>query len=131
MNEELPHRARVAWPQSPIIEGSLRTLTREEYLSEFGPVIDHLGTGAGSWFTPVINGQVFSFEARALPPSLLQAPYTQMRLDPALPESWVFQVSTVAPGLGQPGGALQVQVFSAKKQAVTMSELRELGVAHV
>ena len=67
----------------------------------------------------------------ALPPSLLQAPYTQMRLDPALPESWVFQVSTVAPGLGQPGGALQVQVFSAKKQAVTMSELRELGVAHV
>lgn len=129
-NEDLPRRGKVAWPEEPIIDGSLRTMPRNDYLREFGPVIDHLGLGNGAWFNPVINGQAFSFESRALPPSLLSAPYTQLTLvEDRFPESWLFQVSTVAPGLGQPGGALQVQVFSPKRRPVTMAELLELKVA--
>lgn len=63
-NEDLPRSGKVAWPEEPIIDGSLRTMPRNDYLREFGPVIDHLGLGNGAWFNPVINGQAFSPKRR-------------------------------------------------------------------
>ena len=129
-NGDLPRRGKVAWPEEPIIDGSLRTMPRNDYLREFGPVIDHLGLGNGAWFNPVINGQAFSFESRALPPSSLDLNYTQMSFDPsALPQGWTFKVSEVAPGLGQPGGAVQFQVFDSSGNARQMIDLLEEGGA--
>lgn len=118
------------WPNPAEVPGTVRNLTPEEFIGEYGTQFDRIGPEGGRWFSPMIDGQPFNFESRALPPSSLDLNYTQMSFDPsALPQGWTFKVSEVAPGLGQPGGAVQFQVFDSSGNARQMIDLLEEGGA--
>jgi len=68
------------------------------------------------------NGQAASWEERALHVSSLHESYNAYTLN-HLPEKWTIEVSEVTPGLGQPGGSMQVRIFDARGEARTVEEL--------
>jgi hypothetical protein len=73
------------------------------------------------------NGHAASWEERALHVNSLRDPYHAYTLD-KLPSGWTIEVSEAAPGLGQRGGALQVQIIDADGEARTEEELVVQGV---
>ena len=46
----------------------------------------------------------------------------------ALPEGWTIEVSEVAPGVGHPGGSIQVRVFDDEGDVRIVDELIRKGV---
>lgn len=118
------------WPDPAYVDGTLRDLSPDEFISEFGPKFDRIGPDYGRWFSPVVEGRPYSFEARAIRPQSADDLYTQMDFAPdSLPPGWKFQVSEVAEGLGHPGGAMQFQVMDESGAFVSMSDLLKAGKA--
>lgn len=72
----------------------------------FGGQFDRMGGPGGDYFS--VPGT--PFEARALPPGNLRAPYSVRDLT-SLPEGAVIEVSTISPGFGHPGGGVQFRVI--------------------
>ncbi|WP_371151901.1 glycohydrolase toxin TNT-related protein [Buchananella felis] len=110
------------------VEGTERTLSMSEYVEEFGHVIDRIGGEYGDWFSPVKDGKVYSFEARALREASKDLPYNQLTFPQELPDLQVH-VSQAAPNLGHPGGAIQLN-FADSTGILSMKQLRRLGVSN-
>jgi hypothetical protein len=68
------------------------------------------------------HGQPAAWEERALHVNSLRDPYRTYTFD-HLPDKWTIEVSEVAPGLGQNGGSLQVQVLNSEGRKMTVEEL--------
>ena len=128
--EDGVEQTRISWPDPAYVPGTKRSLSPEEFAREYGTTIDRIGGERGTWFSPIENGRPHSFESRAIAPSSLNEPYNQMTFDPSnFPDGYKFEVSEVAEGLGQPGGAMQLQVVKPNGVKMTMLEmLRDFGV---
>ena len=92
------------------------------FVRDYGSRLDRIGDDEGAYLAVVENGQAPSWEERALHVNSLRDPYAAYTLS-KLPEGWTIEVSEVAPGLGQPGGSLQVRIFDAKGDPRIVDEL--------
>lgn len=115
------------WYNFPKNSGAL-PLTRVAYselgsfVRDYGRLLDRVGDDEGAYLAVMEDGHPASWEERALHVNSLRDPYNAYTLS-QLPEKWTIEVSEVAPGLGQPGGSLQVRVFDAQGEARTVEEL--------
>ena len=94
------------------------------YLRDYGPLLDRIGKTNGKYLAVMQDGQAASWEQRALHVNSLQDPYHAYTFE-HLPDNWTIEVSEVAPGVGQPGGSLQVRVFNSEGRPMTVEELTE------
>lgn len=98
----------------------------EKFVRDYGSQLDRIGKD-GKYLAVMENGQPASWEQRALHVDSLRDPYNAYELG-ALPEGWTIEVSEVAPGVGQPGGSIQVRIFDEEGVARRVDELLRRGV---
>ncbi|MGD1171308.1 glycohydrolase toxin TNT-related protein [Mycobacterium seoulense] len=106
-----------AVPLTRVAYSSLKSFVRD-----YGALVDRIGDNEGAYLAVMEDGHAASWEERALHVNSLRDPYNAYTLS-QLPEKWTIEVSEAAPGLGQPGGSLQVRVFDAQGEARTVEEL--------
>lgn len=94
------------------------------YLRDYGSLLDRIGKEDGKYLAVMQDGQAASWEQRALHVNSLHDPYHAYAFD-HLPDNWTIEVSEVAPGVGQPGGSLQVRVFNSEGRPMTIEELTD------
>jgi hypothetical protein len=94
----------------------------EAFVRDYGALLDRIGDDQGTYLAVMEHGQPASWEERALHVNSLRDPYSTYTLS-QLPEKWSIEVSEVEPGLGQPGGSLQVRIFDAKGEARRVEDL--------
>lgn len=94
------------------------------YLRDYGSLLDRIGKVDGKYLAVMEQGQPASWEERALHVNSLRDPYHAYTFD-HLPDEWTIEVSEVAPGLGQNGGSLQVQVLNSEGRVMTVEELTD------
>lgn len=94
------------------------------YTRDYGSLVDRVGKTDGKYLAVMQDGHAASWEQRALHVNSLQDPYHAYTFD-HLPDKWTIEVSEVAPGLGQPGGSLQVRVFNSEGRPMTVEELTD------
>jgi hypothetical protein len=99
----------------------------EKFLRDYGSQLDRVGKTNGKYLAVMEDGQPASWEQRALHVSSLHDPYNAYEFG-ALPEGWTIEVSEVAPGVGQPGGSIQVRVFDDEGDVRIVDELIRKGV---
>ena len=92
------------------------------FVRDYGSRLDRIGDDQGAYLAVMENGHAASWEARALHVNSLRDPYQAFTLS-RLPEGWTIEVSEVAPGLGQPGGSLQVRIFDSTGDPRIVDEL--------
>ncbi|WP_423797344.1 glycohydrolase toxin TNT-related protein [Mycobacteroides abscessus] len=73
------------------------------------------------------NGRPASWEERALHIDSLRSPYSAFTLD-RLPSGWTIEASEIAPGMGQRGGGIQVQIRDTDNVLQSAEVLEEIGV---
>ena len=73
------------------------------------------------------DGLPASWEQRALHVNSLSDPYAAYTFG-RLPDGWTIEVSEVAPGVGQPGGSIQVRIFDEEGDVRIVDELITKGV---
>jgi hypothetical protein len=101
----------------------------EVFIEHYGSALDRIGDDKGGYLAIIENGQPASWEARALHVNSLSDPYNAYALNPArLPEGWKIEVSEVGPGLGQPGGSIQVRVLGLDGKSVPVEILDKIGL---
>ncbi|ORW81859.1 hypothetical protein AWC25_02965 [Mycobacterium sherrisii] len=98
----------------------------EQFTKYYGRELDRVGNDMGKYLAVMDDGRPASWEERALHVNSLTDPYRSYVLE-SLPEGWKIEVSEVAPGLGQPGGSIQVRIFNSAGRAMTIEELLEIG----
>ncbi|CDO89176.1 hypothetical alanine and proline rich protein [Mycobacterium triplex] len=98
----------------------------EQFAKYYGRELDRIGNDAGKYLAVMDDGRPASWEERALHVNSLTDPYSSYLLE-SLPDGWKIEVSEVAPGLGQPGGSIQVRIFDSAGRAMTIEELLEIG----
>ncbi|KAA1248677.1 DUF4237 domain-containing protein [Mycobacterium simiae] len=98
-----------------------------QFIQHYGNRLDRIGDDQGSYFGVMENGHAASWEQRALHVKSLRDPYHAYALN-LLPAGWKIEISEVAPGLGQRGGGLQVQIIDAAGEARTEEELVVQGI---
>jgi hypothetical protein len=94
------------------------------YVRNYGSLLDRIGKADGKYLGVMQEGQAAAWEQRALHVNSLHDPYHTYNLD-HLPDNWTIEVSEVAPGLGQPGGSLQVRIFNSEGRPMTVEELTD------
>ncbi|WP_232003669.1 glycohydrolase toxin TNT-related protein [Mycobacterium sp. 1465703.0] len=94
------------------------------YVRDYGSLLDRIGKVDGKYLAVTEHGQPASWEGRALHVNSLRDPYHAYTFD-HLPDKWTIEVSEVAPGLGQNGGSLQVQVLNSEGMVMTVEELTD------
>ncbi len=101
----------------------------ESYIRDYGPLVDRIGRTDGKYLGVMEHGQPAAWEERALHVNSLREPYNAYTFD-HLPDGWTIEASEVAPGVGQPGGSIQVRVFNSGGRVMTVEELAdpEIGV---
>ncbi|WP_264056051.1 glycohydrolase toxin TNT-related protein [Mycobacterium nebraskense] len=122
------------WANFPLNDGAVPH-TRvaytdpESYLRDYGSLVDRVGRTDGKYLAIMEDGQPASWEERALHVNSLREPYNAYTFD-HLPDGWTIEVSEVAPGVGQPGGSIQVRIFNSEGRPMTVEELAdpEIGV---
>ena len=97
------------------------------YLRDYGSLLDRVGKTDGKYLAVMEDGQPASWEQRALHVNSLRDPYNAYTFG-KLPEGWTIEVSEVAPGVGQPGGSIQVRVFDGDGKVQIVDGLKERGV---
>lgn len=122
------------WANFPLnggaVPGTRVAYTDHEcYLRDYGSLVDRIGRTDGKYLAVMENGQPALWEGRALHVNSLHEPYNSYMFD-HLPDGWTIEVSEVAPGVGQPGGSIQVRVFDSAGRPMTIDELAdpEIGV---
>jgi hypothetical protein len=85
----------------------------ERFKRDYGNRFDRIGNAKGKYFGLIEEGRPATWEERAMHVSSLREPYKTFTLD-HLPEGWKIEISQIAPGLGQPGGGLQVRIMDEK-----------------
>ncbi|WP_053093993.1 TNT domain-containing protein, partial [Mycobacterium heckeshornense] len=96
----------------------------DQYKKCFGDQVDRIGEDDGAYLAVMKDGVPASWEERAMHVDSLGDPRNAYRLD-HLPDGWRIEVSEVAPGLGQPGGATQVRILNADDEPVSVRDLRK------
>ncbi|WP_406815487.1 glycohydrolase toxin TNT-related protein [Mycobacterium sp. M23085] len=115
LNDGAVPRTRVAYADSA------------SYLRDYGPLLDRVGKTNGQYLAVMEGGQPAWWEERALHVSSLRDPYNAYSLG-QLPEDWSIEVSQVAPGMGQPGGSIQVRILDDAGNARSVDDLTRIGV---
>ncbi|MBV8455138.1 MAG: TNT domain-containing protein [Acetobacteraceae bacterium] len=96
----------------------------DQFAKFYGTRVDRVGMESGKYLAVMEDGVPASWEARALHVNSLGEPYNSYTLK-TLPSGWQVEVSEVAPGLGQPGGSLQVQIVNSEGRVMTIEELTD------
>jgi hypothetical protein len=115
------------WGNFPLNDGALPG-TRvvytdpQKYLTDYGPLLDRIGSNEGKYLAIMESGQGAAWEERALHVDSLREYYRAYRLG-QLPDGWRIEVSEVAPGLGQPGTSIQVRIFDGDGKVQTIEKL--------
>ena len=121
------------WPYDVAGERKNGALLNENYheYTSIQPFIDEhsadlcrLGDPGGK-FAAAINkdGTLPSFGERGLHPFSLGAPDMRARLTGELPDGCIVKYGEVAPAFGQPGGAIQLQIWGPNKRTGELEEL--------
>ncbi|RIT44435.1 DUF4237 domain-containing protein [Mycobacteroides abscessus] len=97
------------------------------FLNEYGERLDRIGPDTGSYLGLMENGRPASWEERALHIDSLRSPYSAFTLD-RLPSGWTIEASEIAPGMGQRGGGIQVQIRDTDNVLQSAEVLEEIGV---
>lgn len=110
------------------VPGTKIAFTDADQLAKFyGRQFDRIGNVDGKYLAIMVDGVPASWEARALHVNSLREPYNAYEFD-HLPTGWHVEVSEVAPGVGQPGGSIQVRIFDSEGRALNVEELLDIGV---
>jgi hypothetical protein len=99
----------------------------DQFKKYFGDQVDRIGEDDGAYLAVMKDGVPASWEERAMHVGSLGDPRNAYSFD-RLPDGWRIEVSEVAPGLGQPGGAAQVRILDHEGKAWTVEKLKERGV---
>lgn len=99
----------------------------ESYLRDYGHLLDRIGKSDGKYLAVMEDGQPATWEERALHVNSLRDPYNAYTFG-QLPEGWSIEVSEVGPGVGQPGGSIQVRIFDDAGGVRPVDELTRIGV---
>ncbi len=94
------------------------------YFRDYGQLVDRIGRTDGKYLAVMEGGEPASWEERALHVNSVREPYNAYTFD-HLPDGWTIEVSEVAPGLGQPGGSIQVRVLNSEGRVMTVDELAD------
>lgn len=121
-----------AWFNFPLNDGALPGTrvayeNAESYLRDCGPLLDRIGKTDGKYLAVMDDGQPASWEERALHVSSLRDTYNAYSFG-ELPDGWTIEVSEVGPGVGQPGGSIQVRVFDDEGAVRRVADLIRKGV---
>ncbi|MEE3754346.1 glycohydrolase toxin TNT-related protein [Mycobacterium intracellulare] len=121
-----------SWFNFPLNDGALpgtrvAYANAESYLRDYGPLLDRIGKTDGKYLAVVEDGQPASWEERALHVSSRRDPYNAYTFG-ELPDGWTIEVSEVGPGVGQPGGSIQVRVFDDEGAVRRVADLIRKGV---
>ncbi|WP_082948132.1 TNT domain-containing protein [Mycobacterium sp. 852014-52450_SCH5900713] len=120
------------WANFPLNDGAVPG-TRVSYenlrsfVRDYGSLLDRVGKTNGKYLAVMEDGLPASWQERALHVMNLRDPYHSYALG-ELPEGWTIEVSEVAPGVGQPGGSIQVRIFDADGKAQIIDKLKVRGV---
>jgi Tuberculosis necrotizing toxin len=98
-----------------------------KFLRDYGSQLDRVGKTNGRYLAVMEDGEPASWEQRALHVDSLRDPYHAYTFGD-LPEGWTIEVSEVAPGVGQPGGSIQVRILDDEGAARRVEELTQKGV---
>lgn len=98
----------------------------DQFAKFYGRELDRIGKDSGKFLAAMEDGRPVSWEERALHVNSLADPYHAYVLE-NVPKGWKIEVSEVAPGLGQPGGSIQVRILDSAGRAMTVEELIEIG----
>lgn len=93
----------------------------------FGDLLDRIGRDNGSYLGLMEDGRHAPWEARAMHVDSLRDSLQTFRLS-NLPENWTIEVSRIGPGLGQPGGGIQIRILDEAGVAVPVKILKLSGV---
>ncbi|ORW78091.1 hypothetical protein AWC26_01005 [Mycobacterium shimoidei] len=96
----------------------------EQFKKYFGDQVDRVGNDDGAYLAVMKDGVPASWEERAMHVDSLGDPRNAYRID-RLPDGWRIEVSEVAPGLGQPGGATQVRILNSDDEPVSVRDLKK------
>ena len=99
----------------------------QPFIDAYGSGLCRLGDPGGKYAAALrADGSVPSLAERGLyAPYSLGAPELRAHLTGKLPEGYIAKHGTVAPAFGQPGGAIQLQIWRRDK---TNGKLREVSV---
>ncbi|ATO65242.2 glycohydrolase toxin TNT-related protein [Mycobacterium avium subsp. hominissuis] len=86
-----------------------------------------MGKTNGQYLAVMEDSEPASWEERALHVDSLRDPYNAYSFG-VLPEDWSIEVSEVAPGVGQPGGSIQVRILDDTGVPRPVEELTLIGV---
>lgn len=105
------------WQNFPGNDGAVpRTRVRytdiDQFIADYGRHFDRIGGEDGKYLGLAPNGERATWEERALHVKSLRDPLFDYTLE-YLPSGWEIEISEIAPGLGQPGGGLQVLMFDS------------------
>ncbi|OBI57070.1 hypothetical protein A5705_20075 [Mycobacterium sp. E787] len=98
-----------------------------QFIKFYGNQLDRIGLESGKYLAVMEDGIPAFWEGRALHVDSLAQPYNAYVFK-SLPENWMIEVSEVAPGLGQPGGSIQVRILNSEGRAMTAEELTDPDV---
>ncbi|MUL49071.1 DUF4237 domain-containing protein [Mycobacterium sp. CBMA360] len=98
----------------------------DQYIKHYGDALDRVGEN-GKYLGVMEDGHPAPWEERALHVDSLGSPYNSYTLQ-SLPPGWKVEVSEIAPGVGQPGGGLQVRILDDLGKVKTVDELRRLRI---
>jgi hypothetical protein len=94
----------------------------QQFVELYGRSLDRIGDDKGAYLGLIESGRAASWEERALHLNSLAEPYSSFTLE-HLPAGWEIEISEIAPGLGQPGGGIQVRIFDDGGQRKSVREL--------
>ena len=116
------------WDNYPPNSGAVRDTRRvfsdpAAFIAHFGAQLDRIGGEGGRYLGLRPDGIPATWEQRALPVSTLSETVHDYEFTGRLPQDWSIEISRIAPGFGQAGGGLQVQVLNQHGEAMRMSDL--------
>ena len=107
----------------------------QPFIDSYGSGLCRLGDPGGKYAAALHkDGSIPSLAERGLyAPYSLGSPDMRAHLTGHLPEGYIAKHGTVAPAFGQPGGAIQLQIWkrdkiSGKLKEVTLEEWEDLGI---
>ena len=103
-------------------------LSGADYLNEYGPYLDRIGSERGDYLAVSPDGVPATFEERGLGTSSLSKEYYQYMFSGNLPEGWHIKTGIAAPACGRPGGATQVQIFDEYGKVMSIRQLLDAEV---
>ncbi len=95
---------------------------------DYGLTVDRIGSDRGEYLGLRVDGVAAPFEERSLPISSLGKPLTDYEIGGALPHGWHVEVSEIAPGVGRPGGGMQLRFLDEVGDVVSVKMLKAKGL---